>query len=82
MEDAKQYGIEKILPTYRTPTLIFHGTADTTVPLEGSLDFVRRSAASPLDLVLIGGGDHRLNRQKNYLFDLMITFIRRIGLLS
>lgn len=80
VEDAKQYEIEKILPTYRTPTLIAHGTADTTVPLEGSLDFIRRAAARPLDLVLVGGGDHRLSREKPYLFDLIMTFAHRIGL--
>jgi pimeloyl-ACP methyl ester carboxylesterase len=80
MEDAKQYQIEKILPTYRTPTLLLHGTADTTVPLEGSIEFVRRAAARPLDLVLIGGGDHRLSQQKTYLFDLIMTFVRQIGL--
>lgn len=45
IEDAKQYEIGKIFPTDRTLTLIFHGTADTTVPLEGSLEFVRRAAA-------------------------------------
>ncbi len=82
VEDAKQYEIEKILPTYRTPTLILHGTADTTVPWEGSVDFVRRAAARPLDLVLIGGGDHRLSEQKSSLFDLIMTFVRKIGLLT
>lgn len=82
IEDAKGYDIEKILPTYLTPTLILHGTADATVPPEGSFDFLRRAAARPLDLVLIGGGDHRLSRQKDYLFDMMTAFLHRIGLVS
>ncbi|SRR5579884_2838664 len=77
--DAKQYPLEKLLPIYRTPTLIFHGTDDITVPIDGSLEFVRRAAARPIDLVLIGGGDHRLSRQKASLFDLMVSFLRQIG---
>lgn len=82
IEDAKQYTMEKLLPIYRTPTLILHGTADATVPPEGSLDFIRRAAARPLDLTLIAGGDHRLSAQKEYLFELMLAFVDRLDLSS
>ncbi|MBI3805187.1 MAG: alpha/beta fold hydrolase [Nitrospirae bacterium] len=82
IDDAKQYQIGRLLPTYRTPTLIVHGTADTTVFPEGSLDFVRRATVPPVDLLLIAGGDHRLTRQKEYLFELMLAFLHRIGFLS
>jgi pimeloyl-ACP methyl ester carboxylesterase len=78
VEDAAGYGLDGLLPTYRTPTLILHGTDDTTVPLAGSVDFARRSDARPLELVVIAGGDHRLTDHKELLFDHMIGFLRRL----
>lgn len=78
MEDAEGYGLDRLLSTYHTPTLILHGTEDATVPLAGSLEFVRRSAARPLELVAIAGGDHRLTANKAMLFDHMIGFLERL----
>jgi pimeloyl-ACP methyl ester carboxylesterase len=79
VEDAVGYGLERLLPMYCTPTLILHGTEDSTVPLAGSVDFVRRSAARPLELVAIAGGDHRLTDHKAVLFDHMVGFLGRLG---
>jgi alpha-beta hydrolase superfamily lysophospholipase len=79
VEDAVGYGMDRLLPIYRTATLILHGTEDTTVPLAGSVDFVRRSAARPLELVAIAGGDHRLTDHKAVLFDHMVGFLGRLG---
>jgi pimeloyl-ACP methyl ester carboxylesterase len=79
VDDAAGYGLDRLLPLYRTPTLILHGTEDTTVPLAGSVEFVRRSAARPLELVAIAGGDHRLTSHKAVLFDHMVGFLGRLG---
>jgi pimeloyl-ACP methyl ester carboxylesterase len=79
VDDAAGYGLDRLLPLYRTPTLILHGTEDTTVPLAGSVEFVRRSAARPLELVVIAGGDHRLTSHKAVLFDHMVGFLGRRG---
>jgi pimeloyl-ACP methyl ester carboxylesterase len=78
VDDAAGYGLDRLLPRYRTPTLILHGTEDTTVPLVGSVEFVRRSAARPLELVAIAGGDHRLTDHKAALFDHMVGFLGRL----
>jgi pimeloyl-ACP methyl ester carboxylesterase len=82
IEDAKRYPMEGLLEVYRTPTLIFHGTADESVPYEGSVEFVQKSSARPLDLVLLAGRDHRLSSQKEYLFEVMRAFCERIGVFN
>jgi alpha-beta hydrolase superfamily lysophospholipase len=78
VDDAARYPVENLLAAYQTPTLILHGTADTSVPIEGSVDFVRRSTARPLELVVYAGGDHRLTAQKPALFDAMMAFLERL----
>lgn len=78
VDDAARYPAENLLAAYQTPTLILHGTADTSVPIEGSVDFVRRSTARPLELVVYAGGDHRLTAQKPALFDAMMAFLERL----
>jgi dipeptidyl aminopeptidase/acylaminoacyl peptidase len=74
--------MEGLLSAYRTPTLIFHGMDDESVPYEGSVEFAKRSAARPLDLVLIAGGDHRLSDQRRFLFEVMQAFCERVGILN
>lgn len=78
VDDAEGYGLDGLLSAYHTPTLILHGTEDATVPLAGSVEFVRRSAARPLELVAIAGGDHRLTDYKAVLFDHMVGFLERL----
>jgi pimeloyl-ACP methyl ester carboxylesterase len=78
VDDAQAYGLDRLLSGYRTPTLILHGAEDDTVPLSGSVDFVRRSKARPLELVTIAGGDHRLTLHKAALFAHMVGFLERL----
>jgi pimeloyl-ACP methyl ester carboxylesterase len=79
VDDAARYPVDRLITSYRTPTLIVHGTDDASVPVAGSVDFVRRSAARPLELVVFGGGDHRLTDRKAAIFDAMEGFVRRLG---
>lgn len=80
LEDAAQYRSADLVRRYQTPTLLLHGTADTAVRFDGSLEFLRRTPARPIDLVAIAGGDHRLTDHKVYLFDLMLAFLQRLRL--
>jgi uncharacterized protein len=82
LEDAERYPVEKLLPDYRTPTLILHGTGDDTVPFSDSVAFAEKSSARPLELLLIAGGDHRLTDQKAELFSAMQAFLKGLGLLG
>jgi pimeloyl-ACP methyl ester carboxylesterase len=82
VDDAARYPVDRLITSYRTPTRIVHGTDDASVPVAGSVDFVRRSAARPLELVVFGGGDHRLTDRKAALFDAMAGFVGRLGLLG
>jgi pimeloyl-ACP methyl ester carboxylesterase len=79
VDDAARYPVDRLITSYRTPTLIVHGTDDASVPVAGSVDFVRRSAARPLELVVFGGGDHRLTDRKAAIFDAMAGFLGRLG---
>ncbi len=82
VDDAARYSVDRLLASYRTPTLIVHGTDDDSVPIAGSVDFVRQSAARPLELVVFAGGDHRLTDRKDAVFDAMAGFVARLGLLD
>lgn len=80
LKDARHYPVERLLKDYQTPTLIFHGTDDSAVPFQNSVDFIQKSNARPMQLLLIAGGDHRLTDHKDALFAHMHTFCRRIGI--
>jgi alpha-beta hydrolase superfamily lysophospholipase len=81
LEDARKYPVERLLQEYQIPTLILHGTNDEAVPFRDSVNFIQKSRARPLELLLIAGGDHRLTDQKEALFMCMKTFCKRMGLL-
>ena len=81
-EDAGQYDVDRLIAAYRTPTLIIHGTNDDSVPFEDSIDFIQRSTARPLELLLLAGGDHRLNEYKETLFSAAQAFLHRLRLLD
>jgi|SRR5579863_82169 len=80
IEDAANFLVEDLIGLYRTPTLIFHGTTDESVSYEESVSFVHRSAARPLSLVLVAGGDHRLTNSKEFLFRTMSGFLEESGI--
>lgn len=66
-EEAAAFRFETLTRNYRTPTLIWHGMQDESVPYQTSLEFVANCAASQVQLLLLKDGDHRLNRAKTQL---------------
>jgi pimeloyl-ACP methyl ester carboxylesterase len=80
LDDARHFTMDKLMKHYRTPTIILHGTEDGAVPFQDSLEFIQRTKARPLDLLLISGGDHRLTDYKDILFEHMYAFCKRIGI--
>jgi alpha-beta hydrolase superfamily lysophospholipase len=81
LEDARHFTMDRLVKDYQTPTIIIHGTEDSAVPFQDSVEFIQKSKARPLDLLLIAGGDHRLTDFKEVLFEHMSTFCRRTGIL-
>jgi len=81
VEDAQNYPVETLLQKYQTPTLMIHGLNDDSVPVLDSFSFIQASKARPLELLMIGGGDHRLTEHKETLFLNMKTFCKKIGLI-
>jgi len=81
-DDAGQYTVDRLLPLYRTPSLLLHGTEDESVPFEDSVVFTKLTKARPLELCLIAGGDHRLTDWKETLFSEIEAFLKRLRLLQ
>ncbi len=81
LRDAERYTLDRLVRRYRTPTLILHGTEDDAVPCGVSLEFLKKAKARPLEVLLIGGGDHRLTAHKQVLFSHMAAFCRQLGIL-
>ncbi len=77
--DAAGYPAERLRREYAVPTLIFHGMQDTAVDWEASLRWVRESPWPDWQLVLIKGGDHRLNTYKATLFDTLWAWLAAGG---
>ena len=73
VQDESRYPNSGLMKELRTPTLIFHGTADEVVPCQLSVNFARRSDA--VRLVLVENGDHRLTEHKEALFEQMWSFV-------
>jgi pimeloyl-ACP methyl ester carboxylesterase len=80
LEDGRRFTMDKLLKDYQTPTLILHGTEDSAVPFRDSIEFIQKSKARPMELLLIAGGDHRLTDHKEVLFEHMHAFCKRIGI--
>jgi uncharacterized protein len=66
-EEAAAFKFETLARSYRTPTLIWHGMKDESVPYQTSLEFAAQCAASDVQVLLLKDGDHRLNRVKMQL---------------
>lgn len=78
VEDAARRDEALLAATYRTDTLIVHGMRDTNVPWRESTDFVERCPHRPIDLVLVGDGDHPLEGRGQELTEHAGRFVARV----
>jgi alpha-beta hydrolase superfamily lysophospholipase len=78
MLDGEQYDPAELMRRHAAPTLILHGMRDETVDWKASAEFARRCHA-PVDLFLVGEGDHRLTDHKELLFDVLWSWLRQTG---
>jgi len=76
-EDAARYDPRELVRRLVAPTLILHGMRDTAIDWRASTRFARDSAA-PVDLFLVGDGDHRLTEHKELLFDVLWAWLARL----
>lgn len=79
MDDLARYAARDLATRYRTPTLIFQGTRDTSVSWRAVLDFVAACQA-PIELHLITDGDHRLVDRLDHLWRLTHSFLVARGI--
>lgn len=73
VQDEARFPTASLLKRLQTPTLILHGSDDEVVPCQLSRQFAERVAQ--VELVIIGGGDHRLTSHKEELFQHMWDFV-------
>ena len=74
--DAAARSDARLAARYATDTLIVHGARDERVPWRVSADFVAACPHRPLDLHLLGDGDHRLTTRLPDLAHLVATVAR------
>lgn len=60
MEERDLFPWEPMAQRWNKPVLIFHGTADDTVPYRDSLEFLEKAGEGKIELRLFKNGDHRL----------------------
>jgi alpha-beta hydrolase superfamily lysophospholipase len=70
VEDAAGYDPNELARRHGAPTLILHGMRDTAIDWTASVRFARDSAV-PVDLFLVGDGDHRLTDHKELVFEVL-----------
>ncbi len=80
MADLRAHPTERLLPLYRTPTLILQGKRDDSVPWRQVADFAASCPYEAIELHLFADGDHRLTDRKDRLWELMLEFLRGRGL--
>ncbi len=81
MEDLERFSPSDLAQRFRTPSLIFQGTNDTSVSWRSVLDFVDACDA-PIELHLMTDGDHRLVDRLDHLWRLTHSFLETRGILE
>ena len=82
VEDLKRHDFRKLCAGYRTPTLIFQGKHDSSVPWRQVVEFTTRAAGEAIELHLFADGDHRLLDRLPRLWDLTEEFLIARGLIK
>ncbi len=79
IEDLKRYPRAQLQKRLETPTLIFQGRMDASVPYADVVDFVARCRYRQIELRLYADGDHRLTDRKEDLWRGMAEWLGRVG---
>ena len=78
MQDGEKYDPATLERRHAATTLILHGLRDQTVAWDASTAFAQR-CAGPVDVFLVGAGDHRLTDHKELLFDVIWSWLAQPG---
>lgn len=79
IEDLRRYPRAQLQEQLQTPTLIFQGRMDASVPYADVVDFVARCRHRRIELRLYADGDHRLTDRKEDLWRGMAEWLGRLG---
>jgi len=79
IEDLRRYPRTQLQEQLQTPTLIFQGRMDASVPYADVVDFVARCRYRRIELRLYADGDHRLTDRKEDLWRGMAEWLGRVG---
>lgn len=71
IEDLRSFRAERLKRLYRTPTLVFQGQKDTSVPWRKVLDFVTDCDLAAIAFHLMTDADHRMIDRLDHLWDLV-----------
>jgi len=82
IEDLRSYRMERLEAIYRTPTLIFQGKKDASVPWKKVLDFVVGCEWEGIELHLMADADHRLLDRLEHVWRLIVAFLVHRGLVE
>jgi pimeloyl-ACP methyl ester carboxylesterase len=77
--DARRHPHDRLLRETRRPTLLLHGSDDSSAPLRYSQEFAERCTGTRPRLVAIEGGDHRLTAHKQRLLDEIVAFHSQVS---
>jgi pimeloyl-ACP methyl ester carboxylesterase len=77
VDDARTRDEATLAARYRTRTRILHGTDDRSVPSRESTEFAARCPHGLVEVVLLEGGDHRLEGRGAELVGRVETFLGR-----
>ncbi len=75
LADAERFDEADLPQSIRTPTFVVHGDADDVVPIEASRRFFAQLASARKELLVVPGGDHRLNREADAIYASMDAFL-------